>query len=55
MSAFISRLPSEIRGCDCARRAILLSSLNIECSFAELPDTKTELQLRDCGLVHQLK
>lgn len=38
------------RECDVpAGKAILLSPLNIECSFAEFPDMKTEQQLRDCA------
>lgn len=41
---------SVTRECDVpAGKAILLSPLNIECSYAEFPTMKTEKELRDCA------
>lgn len=41
---------SVTRECDVpAGKAILLSPLNIECSYAEFPAMKTEKELRDCA------
>jgi hypothetical protein len=41
---------SVTRECDVpAGKALLLSPLNIECSYAEFPAMKTETELRDCA------
>jgi hypothetical protein len=41
---------SVTRDCDISRdKAILVSPLNIECSYAEFPSMKTEKELRDCA------
>jgi hypothetical protein len=41
---------SVVRECNIpAGRAILLTPLNIECSYAEFPALKTEKELRDCA------